>query len=171
MDVIYLLPDHPIAPKGQTLEALLPDLILTIRFSKEIVGANSNQTFCRETLQLSDPRLNVSVARIYYQVEVIEHNYEAYEFRSTPFDQGLELLEEYDAVSFVKEKPTPFVDVARDVVQGTWKVLIRPFLCHVGAGASPPSRLANGVYLTLARRIVVVTAGGGKPAFLTCECC
>ena len=87
MNVVYLLPNHPTAPQSKTFETLLPDLILIFGFSKEFIRIGLNKTFGGETLQFSNPGLDVSVAGIYDQVEVVRHNNEANELGVAPFNE------------------------------------------------------------------------------------
>ena len=74
MNVIDLLPDHPRAPKRQSFEAVLPNLMYkAVSSLKSLVLSYVNDSSRRNTLQSTRESLDIAISRIQDQMKVIRH--------------------------------------------------------------------------------------------------
>src|SRR2546422_11545491 len=64
MNVVDLLPDHPTAPQGHRLEALLPNLVTISVGAKSKLPGDSDNAFSRKTLERAYELLNSTIAWI-----------------------------------------------------------------------------------------------------------
>ena len=119
MDIVDLLPDHPATPKLKRSETFLPNLILFVVFLEETCWIYFDEPFSANTLQFSNPRLNISVTRIDDEMKMVGHYNEAYQPRLAVLSDFLELFEESDAVVVSSEYLSPLVYVAGDIVENT----------------------------------------------------
>src|SRR5438445_230844 len=75
MNVVDLLPDHPLAPQRNRFEAFLPNLVTICMYPKSNLFAYPDNTPCREALERAYEFLDSTIARITYQMKMIRHQY------------------------------------------------------------------------------------------------
>ena len=73
MDVVNLLPDHPLTPQGHIFEALLPDQVSFIPFSKNKAAVCPNYGLRGNRFQLAGEFLDATVPGISYEMKVLRH--------------------------------------------------------------------------------------------------
>lgn len=124
MDVVYLLPDQPIAPERKRLEALLPHLmertILVRLISQERLAFGLiDDASRRQALEYACQFSNAAVLWIYDQVYVIGHQYVGYEFEGPSLLERGTNIDERTTASCLLEDRQSASDVSGQKMEGT----------------------------------------------------